>query len=178
MQLAIVLGVGRFLGKPQWGSDIREDSFFSCHSVAARFRRGLKVGARILIVDDHEIFRRGLRSLLESRPDWEVCGEATDGQDAVEKATQLQPDVVVLDITMPRLNGLDAARFIRKQAPGAKVVILSQHQAAVMEQVALTAGAAAYVTKSEVSRELLAAIDRLMSAEPIHRLQSNSEPAR
>lgn len=123
------------------------------------------MGTRILIVDDHEIFRRGLRSLLESHPDWEVCGEASDGQDAVEKAKQLQPDVVVLDITMPRLNGLDAARLIRKDTPSAKVVVLSQHQPALMKTVALTAGAEAYVTKSEVSRELLAAIDGLISTE-------------
>jgi DNA-binding NarL/FixJ family response regulator len=120
------------------------------------------MGARILIVDDHEIFRRGLRSLLESRTDWEVCGEATDGQDAVDKAKQLQPDVIVLDITMPRLNGLDATALLRKEVPEAKIVILSQHQPALMKQVALTAGAGAYVTKSEVSRELMAAIDNLL----------------
>jgi DNA-binding NarL/FixJ family response regulator len=122
------------------------------------------MAVRILIVDDHEIFRRGLRSLLESRSDWEVCGEATDGQDAVDMAKQLQPDVVVLDITMPRLNGLDAAALLRKEVPGAKIVILSQHQPALMKQVALTAGADAYVTKSEVSRELMAAIDGLRRA--------------
>jgi DNA-binding NarL/FixJ family response regulator len=122
------------------------------------------MGVRILIVDDHEIFRRGLRSLLESRADWEVCGEATDGRDAVDKAKQLQPDVIVLDITMPRLNGLDAVALIRKEVPPAKVVILSQHQPALMKQVALAAGAGAYVTKSEVSRELMAAIDSLLSA--------------
>lgn len=120
------------------------------------------MGVRILIVDDHEIFRRGLRSLLESRTDWEVCGEATDGQDAVDKAKQLQPDVIVLDITMPRLNGLDATALLRKEVPEAKIVILSQHQPALMKQVALTAGAGAYVTKSEVSRELMAAIDDLL----------------
>ncbi len=122
--------------------------------------------ARILIVDDHEIFRRGLRSLLETHPDWDVCGEATDGQEAVEKSKDLQPDVVVLDITMPRLNGLDATGMIRKEVPNAKVVILSQHQPGLMKQVALTAGAGAYVTKSEVSRELLAAIEGLISLEP------------
>jgi DNA-binding NarL/FixJ family response regulator len=121
------------------------------------------MGVRILIVDDHEIFRRGLRSLLESRADWEVCGEATDGRDAVDKAKQLQPDVIVLDITMPRLNGLDAVALIRKEVPPAKVVILSQHQPALMKQVALAAGAGAYVTKSEVSRELMAAIESLLS---------------
>jgi len=122
-----------------------------------------QMAVRILIVDDHEIFRRGLRSLLESRADWEVCGEATDGEDAVEKAKQMQPDVIVLDITMPRLNGLDATALLRKKVPEAKIVILSQHQPALMKQVALSAGAGAYVTKSEVSRELMAAIDGLLA---------------
>ena len=119
---------------------------------------------RILIADDHEIFRRGLRSLLESHAEWEVCGEATDGQDAVEQAQELNPDVVVLDITMPRLNGLEAAQLIRNSAPRSKMVILSQHEPSLMRQAALSAGASAYVTKSEVSRELMIAIEGMISS--------------
>lgn len=118
---------------------------------------------RILIADDHEIFRRGLRSLLESHSAWEVCGEATDGQEAVDRARELNPDIVVLDITMPRLNGLEAAQLIRNEAPHSKMVILSQHEPSLMRQAALSAGASAYVTKSEVSRELMAAIESLIS---------------
>jgi DNA-binding NarL/FixJ family response regulator len=121
---------------------------------------------RILIADDHEIFRRGLRSLLESHAEWEVCGEAKDGQEAVERTKELNPDVVVLDITMPRLNGLEAAQVIRNEAPRSKMVILSQHEPSLMRQAALSAGADAYVTKSEVSRELMVAIETMISSEP------------
>jgi DNA-binding NarL/FixJ family response regulator len=120
---------------------------------------------RILIADDHEIFRRGLRSLLETHPEWEVCGEAIDGQEAVERVKELNPDVVVLDITMPRLNGLEAAQLIRKEAPRSKMVILSQHEPSLMREAALNAGASAYVTKSEVSRELMMAIEEMISPE-------------
>lgn len=130
-------------------------------SEARRYTKAMPV--RILIADDHEIFRRGLRSLLESHAEWEVCGEATDGQDAVERVRQLNPDVVVLDITMPRLNGLEAAQVIRTEAPESKMVILSQHEPSLMRQAALSAGANAYVTKSEVSRELMMAIETMIA---------------
>src|SRR5215467_12499046 len=79
---------------------------------------------RILVADDHEVFRRGLRSLLESRADWEICGEASNGLEALEKALQLKPDVVVLDINMPGLNGLETTRLIRQQLPAAEIVVV------------------------------------------------------
>ena len=117
----------------------------------------------ILIADDHEIFRRGLRSLLESHADWQVCGEAVDGQEAVEKVKELRPHVIVLDVGMPRLNGLEAAELIRKHSPSSKIVILSQYEPLVMMQAAVNAGASAYVTKSEVSRKLMMAIETIVS---------------
>src|SRR5437868_13314987 len=96
---------------------------------------------RILIADDHELFRRGLRSLLATRPEWEVCDEAVNGRDAVEKARHLKPDVIVMDITMPVMNGLEATRLIRQEVPESEVLIVSQHDPAQMMKPALDAGA-------------------------------------
>lgn len=118
---------------------------------------------RILIVDDHELVRRGLRSILVTRPEWEICGEAADGSNAIEKARDLKPDIVLLDITMPQMNGLDAARIIRRDVPRAKVIILSQYDASEMRARALEAGAQGYISKSDAARQLLIAIESLIS---------------
>jgi DNA-binding NarL/FixJ family response regulator len=95
--------------------------------------------ARILIVDDHEIFRKGLRTLWESRPDLEICGEATNGLEAVDKTKELRPDVVLMDISMPQIDGLQATRLIRSEAIQAQVLILSQHDSPHMLAAALKA---------------------------------------
>ncbi len=116
----------------------------------------------ILIADDHEVVRRGVRSLLTSRKEWDVCGEAVDGRDAVKKAKELKPDVVVLDISMPHLNGFEAARLIHKEVPQSKILILSQHNVSEMLQTALDSGARGYVSKSEVSRDLLPAVEAII----------------
>lgn len=118
---------------------------------------------RILIVDDHELVRHGLRSILVTRPEWEICGEAADGNNAVEKARDLKPDIVLLDITMPHMNGLDAARIIRRDVPHAKVIILSQYDGSEMRARALEAGAQGYISKSDAARQLLIAIESLIS---------------
>ena len=117
---------------------------------------------RILIADDHELVRGGLRSILVARAGWEVCAEAADGREAIEKAKELKPDVVLLDITMPHVNGLDAARIIRRDVPHAKVIILSQYDGSEMRATALDAGAQGYVSKSDASSQLLIAIDALI----------------
>lgn len=118
---------------------------------------------RILLVDDHEVMRGGLRSLLESRPGWEICGEAANSADAIEKAKALRPDVVVMDISMPGTNGLEAVPLIRKDTPSAEILILSRYEEREMRLKALEVGARAYVTKTQgLARELLAAIDGII----------------
>jgi signal transduction histidine kinase/ActR/RegA family two-component response regulator len=117
---------------------------------------------RILIADDHELVRQGLRALLGARPAWEVCGEAADGLEAIEKAAELQPDIVLLDISMPRLSGLEAAPLIRRESPASQIVIVSQHDPAEMLPGALEAGVRGFVSKSDVGSNLLSLIDSIV----------------
>jgi len=121
---------------------------------------------RILVVDDHEVVRRGVVALLSSQTDYEVCGEAIDGHDAVEKALELQPDVIVMDISMPNLNGLEATRLIRHRLPQSEVLVLSQHESGEMVRQAFNAGARGYVVKSSIARDLLKAVDAVGQHEP------------
>jgi DNA-binding NarL/FixJ family response regulator len=123
---------------------------------------------RILLADDHEIFRRGLRSILESRPELEVCGEAVDGLDAFEKTKQLLPDIVLMDVSMPNIDGLQATKLILSQIPNTRILILSQHDSPQVLSAALKAGASAYVTKSQVARSLLAALESVIQGEPFN----------
>jgi DNA-binding NarL/FixJ family response regulator len=113
---------------------------------------------RLMVVDDHEVVRRGVRSLLSDQTDWEVCGEAVDGQDALEKARELKPDLIVMDVSMPRLNGLEATRQVRNILPQCEVLVLSQHENTEMARQALKAGARGYVVKSSISRDLISAV--------------------
>jgi len=121
---------------------------------------------RILVADDHEVVRRGVRGLVESRPDWIVCGEATNGREAVEQAGRLAPDVVILDIAMPELNGLEAARRIHKAAPRTEVLILTMHRSEELVRQVLAAGARGYLLKSDAGRDLLAAVDAVAGHRP------------
>jgi len=115
---------------------------------------------KILIVDDHEALRAGVRTVLENHG-FEVCGEAADGQEALSRALQLRPDLVILDITMPVLDGFSAAREIHKKLPGVGILLLSMHESASMVKVAKSSGARGYVAKSEGIARLLKAVDAI-----------------
>ena len=102
---------------------------------------------KILIVDDHEVVRQGVSSLLRRDRNYQICGEAADGHDAIEQARRLQPQVIVMDISMPNLNGLEATRAIRSSVPDSEVLIMSQHDSPQVVQQAFNAGARGYVVK-------------------------------
>ena len=116
---------------------------------------------RILIADDHEVVRQGVRAVLEGQAGWVVCGEASSGREAVAKAVALQPDIVVLDVSMPELNGFEATRQIRRTVP-AKVLILTVHESDQVVTEALDAGAHGYVLKTDAGRTLVEAIRALL----------------
>jgi PAS domain S-box-containing protein len=130
---------------------------------------------RILVVDDHEVVRRGICSVLATESSLTICGEAVDGKDAIEKARALRPDIVVMDITMPRMNGLEATREIKRLLPETEIVIVSQHEAPEMVRQAFNAGARAFVVKSSVSKELLAAINKVNKGEPFVKAAETAE---
>jgi DNA-binding NarL/FixJ family response regulator len=114
---------------------------------------------RILLVDDHPVVRQGLRTLLERQSGWEIVGEASDGIEALDKARTLQPDVMVLDLTMPKMHGLEVCRLLRKRTPGPEILFVTQHDSPYMMREALGAGARGYVVKSNVVRDLLTAVE-------------------
>ena len=116
---------------------------------------------RILVADDHEVVRRGLCALLRNQPEWEVCGEAGDGREAVEKVLTLKPEVVILDIGMPNLNGLEATRQILKTNPRIKVLVLTLHDSDQVVQEVLNAGARGFLLKTDAARDLVAAVEAL-----------------
>ena len=123
-------------------------------------RTGLN-NVRILVADDHDIIRRGLRELLLAKPGWEICGEAKTGKEAVRLAEQLKPDVMVVDISMPELNGLDAARQILKSDPNIGILILTMHFSDQLVREVIDSGARGYILKSDTDRELVSAVEAL-----------------
>lgn len=120
---------------------------------------------RILIADDHPFVRNGVRNILESHPAYEVCGEAENGADAVQKVNELNPDVLILDITMPVLNGIDAARQILEKRPTLPIVILSMHESGTQLEAAKKLGIKGYVSKSRAVQDLIKAVDAVSSGQ-------------
>ena len=120
---------------------------------------------RILITDDYADWRRLVRSVLQARPEWQVISEASDGLEAVEKAQGLKPDLILLDIGLPKLNGIEAARQIRQLSPSSKIIFLSQNNDLDIVRAALSTGAHGYVRKTDVKRELLPAMDAVLRGE-------------
>jgi DNA-binding NarL/FixJ family response regulator len=120
----------------------------------------------ILIADDHEVVRRGIRTLLEARTEWRICGEAATGRDAIEKSRKLRPDIVVLDITMPEVDGLQAIPQILSACPDTKILVLTMHDSGEMAARVLAAGASGLVLKSDVGRDLVRAIHAVEKNQP------------
>lgn len=121
---------------------------------------------RILVADDHEIVRQGICALLQAHPGWEVCAQAADGREAVESTAQLKPDVAILDIGMPNLNGLNATRQILQENPQTKVLILTIYESEQVLREVLGVGAHAYLLKSDAGRDLITAIEALQANKP------------
>ncbi len=116
---------------------------------------------RILLADDHEVVRQGLRAILLTQPDWSICGEAANGREAVEKAIALRPAVVILDLSMPELNGLEAAKQIHLAAPQIEVLVLTMHESEALVRQLFAAGARGYLLKSDAGKDLVRAVEQL-----------------
>jgi two-component system response regulator NreC len=117
---------------------------------------------RILIVDDHEVVRQGIRTILKARPQWELVGEAVNGKDAIEKAQKLNPDVILMDITMPEMSGIEATREITRLKLPAGILIFTMHESKNLADTVREAGAKGLVLKSHAARDLLDALETLM----------------
>jgi DNA-binding NarL/FixJ family response regulator len=118
---------------------------------------------RILIADDSESVRRGVRNILAMSTSWEICGEAEDGSEAIQRATDLRPEVILLDVSMPGMSGLQVARILRERVPTVKIVVMSQHDPALLLPRALEAGAQACIDKSRLAIDLVPTIERIQA---------------
>jgi DNA-binding NarL/FixJ family response regulator len=121
---------------------------------------------RVLVADDHAVVRRGIRDLLSTQPGMEVCGEASTGTETISAVKKEKPNLVILDLTMPQMNGLDAARTIRDESPETNVLVLSMHFSDELAREVLRTGALGYVLKSDADKELLAAVDHARHGQP------------
>lgn len=114
---------------------------------------------KIVVADDHDVVRAGVKTILQARPDWDICGEAADGQEAVDQVQKLHPDVVILDVSMPRLNGLEAAEKITQLQTDTRILIFTMHDSKSIARAAEKAGAQGLVIKSYAARDLIRALD-------------------
>ena len=131
---------------------------------------------KILVAYDHEVVRQGVRTILSSRPEWQVCGEVANGREAVEAAKKMAPDVTILDITMPVMSGLEAAKEIAKLNLDTRVLIFTMHYSSALLQDVRSSGARGYVLKSNAARELIHAVEKLLDGETF--FDGESSPAR
>jgi len=120
------------------------------------------VAVKILIADDHEIVRQGIRRVLEVKPEWEICGEASNGQEAVRMAQELSPDIIIMDVTMPVMSGFEAADEISRLPLGSRVLFFTMHDAGSMAGSVRKSGAQGYVVKSRAAQDLVQALERLL----------------
>jgi DNA-binding NarL/FixJ family response regulator len=134
------------------------------------------MSAKILIVDDHEVVRQGVRSILSERPDWEICAEAANGDEAILAATTLRPDVVIMDVTMPGMSGLEAASRIVAAVPETRILIFSMHESGRIAVDVREARAHGYVQKSQAARDLVLAVDRLLSGDTFFSPETAATP--
>lgn len=118
--------------------------------------------SRVLVVDDHAVIRRGVQGILRSFPEWELCGEAENGQEAVKLAETLKPEIIIMDVSMPVLNGLEATRIIHELLPNARILLLTLHSSTELVRTAFRAGARGYVLKSDAEQELIRALNVLV----------------
>ena len=119
-----------------------------------------------MLIDDHDVVRRGLRSMIEAHPGWHVCGEATDGRAAIAMAAECSPDVVVTDLGLPELHGLESIRRIRQVSPASELIVFSMYETEYLVREAIAAGAKGYVLKSDAARDLEAAIESVAAHAP------------
>ena len=152
---------GPFLRCPSWAQEVDVGAANS-HTACSLQGQKWSFSIRILIVDDFDDWRRQLHSLLKARPTWQIIAEASDGSEAVQKAEDLKPDLILLDIGLPKLNGIEAARQIRQRSPSSKIIFLSQNSDLDIVRAAFDTGASGYVRKIDAGRELLPAVDAVL----------------
>src|SRR5277367_5865456 len=141
----------------------------SCIHTFHASKRRCDVGSlRILVADDHDLMRRGIKTIIESRKGWEICGEALTGVQAVAKAQELKPDVAILDISMPELNGIEAAKKIRKSSEKTEILMLSMHYSDQIIRDVMEAGIRGYIVKSDSHRDLSTALEHLANHKPFY----------